>query len=76
MRDERDMLGTLTLPEACAWGIHTERARRTFDVSERRVSWGLIRALVDVKRACCRANGTLGEKSSATQYLYPADNMP
>ncbi len=53
MRTEKDMLGSMELPEDCPWGIHTERSRRSFAVSGRSVPESLLTALADVKRACC-----------------------
>ncbi len=59
-RIEQDLLGELSLPAECLWGIHTERARRNFALSGARVSPGLIRAYAQVKKACCLANAELG----------------
>jgi aspartate ammonia-lyase len=59
-RTERDALGQIDLSADCLWGIHTERARINFRVSERRVPFALIAALATVKRAAAVANGELG----------------
>lgn len=59
-RIERDALGELPVPQTAYWGIHTERARRTFTLSGRRVNPALIRALAWVKLAACQTNAELG----------------
>ena len=59
-RIEHDLLGELSLPADCLWGIHTERARRNFAMGGGRVSPRLIRAYALVKKACCLANAELG----------------
>lgn len=59
-RVEHDMLGTMTLPDDCYWGIHTQRAIDNFKLSARTVDVALIHALAIVKKACCRANVELG----------------
>ena len=59
-RTERDALGALEIPADAYWGIHTERARRNFQISGRCVRPELIRALAQVKEACCLANLELG----------------
>jgi aspartate ammonia-lyase len=65
MRTEQDMLGALELADDCPWGIHTERARRNFRVSARRVPPALVAAYAEVKKACCLANAELGDLSPA-----------
>src|SRR3989338_5341848 len=60
MRIERDRLGELEIPQEAYWGIHTLRALRNFTVSQRKVSFRLIRALAMVKKAACLANFELG----------------
>lgn len=60
VRIEHDLLGELSLPANCLWGIHTERARRNFILSGGSTSPRLIRAYAQVKQACCLANAELG----------------
>jgi aspartate ammonia-lyase len=57
---EADALGALEVPADAYWGIHTERARRNFQVSGRPVAPALIRALALVKQAACLTNRGLG----------------
>ncbi len=52
MRIEQDSLGSQHLPDDALYGIHTQRACGNFDVSGRRVRPELIRAIVQVKKAC------------------------
>ena len=55
-RIERDLLGEMDLPDDVLYGIQTERARRNFDVSGRRIAPELVVAMAQVKLACARAN--------------------
>lgn len=59
-RRETDALGTLELSGGCLWGIHTERARQNFGLSDRHVPFALIAAIATVKQAAARTNGELG----------------
>jgi aspartate ammonia-lyase len=69
IRIEHDMLGEMTLPEDCYWGIHTQRAVNNFHLAGQVVNPNLIHALAMVKKACCNANVQLEfippEKGSA-----------
>ncbi|MFA4993987.1 MAG: aspartate ammonia-lyase [Bdellovibrionales bacterium] len=60
MRKETDILGNVEIDDSALWGIHTERALQNFAVSERRVPFSLIAAIVTVKQAAAQANGELG----------------
>ena len=55
-RIEKDLLGELEIQQDCYWGIHTQRAVQNFRLSFQKVNPSLIRALAQVKKACCRAN--------------------
>jgi aspartate ammonia-lyase len=59
-RTEKDMLGSLEIPEDVYWGIHTERAIRNFPISGYRVNPSLIKAMAWVKKACASANMETG----------------
>jgi aspartate ammonia-lyase len=66
-RIEKDMLGSLELPEDVYWGIHTERAILNFPISGYRVNPSLIKAMAMVKKASAMANletGYLDEKKA------------
>jgi aspartate ammonia-lyase len=59
-RIERDSLGELPVPGEARWGIHTLRARETFDLARRPAHPALVHAYGAVKLACVRTNRTLG----------------
>jgi aspartate ammonia-lyase len=59
-REEHDLLGVREVPATAAWGIHTLRACENFPFAGPRVHGDLLRALVQVKRACARSNRKLG----------------
>jgi aspartate ammonia-lyase len=59
-RIEKDPLGSKEVDENAYWGIHTQRAIENFPLSGLRVPYGLIRALVMVKKAACLTNRELG----------------
>lgn len=61
MRRERDSLGEKLVPDRALYGIFTQRARETFDLSGLRPHPELIRAIALVKKAAARANRRLGE---------------
>jgi aspartate ammonia-lyase len=60
MRRERDSLGAKTLPTRALYGIFTQRARETFQLTGRSTHPALIRAYALIKKAAARANGRLG----------------
>jgi aspartate ammonia-lyase len=59
-RSERDALGDAEIAAGRLWGVHTERARRNFPSSGRRVPYPLIAALAMVKHAAAITNCELG----------------
>jgi aspartate ammonia-lyase len=59
-RIEKDLLGELNVPREAYWGIHSQRAINNFRISGREVNPSLIRALAQVKMACCLANAETG----------------
>ncbi len=59
-RVERDLLGTLEIPDDRLWGIHTERALRNFRCAARPPHPELIHAFGEVKLACAAVNEKLG----------------
>jgi len=62
-RLEKDLLGELEIPAHVYWGIHTARAVRNFSISGLAVNPALVRALAQVKKACCLANLETGHIS-------------
>jgi aspartate ammonia-lyase len=59
-RQERDSLGTRAVPRRALYGIFTQRARETFDLTGRPPHPALIRAYALVKKAAARSNARLG----------------
>ncbi len=59
-RLERDSLGERELPAAACYGIHTLRAAETFQLLGRGVHPALLRALLEVKKACAITNTRIG----------------
>jgi aspartate ammonia-lyase len=59
-RMERDLLGSLAVPEVSLHGIHTARALDNFPLTGRPVHPELVRAFGAVKQACAMTNQSLG----------------
>ncbi|MGH7308057.1 MAG: aspartate ammonia-lyase [Candidatus Rokuibacteriota bacterium] len=59
-RRERDSLGARAIPRRALYGIFTQRARETFDLTGRGPHPALIRAYALIKKAAARANARLG----------------
>ena len=64
-RIERDPLGELRVPADAYYGVQTERAAENFPISGLRAPAALVTATVLVKRACARANASLGRLDAA-----------
>jgi fumarate hydratase class II len=60
LRIERDSLGEVAVPADALYGAQTQRAIDNFPLSGRPVPEGLVRAILAVKAAAARANGSLG----------------
>jgi aspartate ammonia-lyase len=75
VRSETDLLGEREVPGARLWGVHTLRALENAGAGSARVPLSLIRALVQVKKACCLANKELGclDARKAEAILSAAD---
>ncbi len=59
MRQEKDSLGLVEVPQGSLYGAQTARAVQNFPISGMRAAPALIRALGIVKRAAAQANGEL-----------------
>jgi aspartate ammonia-lyase len=59
-RRERDSLGVRSVPARALYGIFTQRARETFDLTGRPPHPALIRAYARIKKAAALANARLG----------------
>src|SRR5262245_60134302 len=60
MRRERDSLGAKAVPTRALYGIFTQRARETFELTGRSPHPALVRAYALIKKASARANARLG----------------
>ena len=67
-RIEEDLLGTREVPDEAYWGIHTLRALENYQISGRTINQvpEMIRAIVQVKKACALANRELHVISAKT----------
>ncbi len=59
-REERDSLGTFTVPAEALYGVQTARAVDNFPISGLRAWPALVEAIVTVKKAAALANRDLG----------------
>src|SRR5437762_1849195 len=60
LRREADSLGEKAVPRSALYGLFTQRARETFDLSGQRTHPEHIRSLGLIKKAAARANRRLG----------------
>ena len=59
-RVERDPLGELRVPADAYYGVQTQRAVENFPISGLTAPPALVTATVLIKKACARANASLG----------------
>ena len=59
-RIEKDSFGPIEVPADRLWGAQTQRSVEHFRISGERMPDELVRALVQVKRACAQVNRDLG----------------
>ncbi len=76
-RQESDFLGTMRVPGAAYWGIHTQRALANFPLTGYRVHPRMLAAFAQVKKACCLANAELGllDQRKAEAILRACDEV-
>ncbi len=60
MRTEKDSLGEVQVPEAAYYGVHTVRSLQNFNAAGAPVPHEIIAGIVQLKRACAKANRSLG----------------
>ncbi|WP_461520482.1 class II fumarate hydratase [Porticoccus sp.] len=68
-RSENDSLGTVKVPDKALWGAQTQRASENFPHLGYSMPWGVIEALVTIKKAAAVANADLGELDAALKNL-------
>lgn len=61
MREEKDNLGKIQLPDEALYGIYSIRALDSFPISGERINLYLIKAMLVVKKAVCTANYKTGK---------------
>ncbi|MEI7474563.1 MAG: aspartate ammonia-lyase [bacterium] len=64
MREEKDFLGSVSIPDNAYWGIHTYRAKQNFSVSGYKIPSEFIKAYGLVKQACLETAYELGSIDS------------
>lgn len=62
-RIEKDSLGEVRVPREALYGAQTQRAVENFPISGIRAHPWFVRATIEVKKACARANGDVGALS-------------
>ncbi len=77
MRQEKDSLGTLELPDEAYYGIQTLRAVQNYPISGLRAHPTFIRAYALLKKACARANERAGvlDSNISTQIQDVCDEI-
>ena len=60
MRNERDSLGSIQVPEEKYWGAQTQRALEHFAIGDHRMPRAVIHALALVKKVAASVNADLG----------------
>jgi len=76
-RIEHDTFGPIEVPSERLWGAQTQRSLHFFRISSERMPRELLVALAAVKRACARANLTLGrlDQAKADAIVKAADEV-
>ncbi|MDB5750619.1 MAG: fumC [Ramlibacter sp.] len=76
-RIEHDTFGPVAVPAQRLWGAQTQRSLQNFDISGERQPPEIIRALVQVKRACAVVNHLLGllDQQKAAAIVAAADEV-
>jgi aspartate ammonia-lyase len=60
MRIEKDSLGTVQVPDAAWYGVHTVRSLQNFNVAGAPIPRAIIHGIIQLKWACALANQSLG----------------
>lgn len=78
MREEKDSLGTLSLPDDVYYGIQTYRAVENYPISGITINPAFIRAYASLKKACLLANvstGVFTDEAKADAILKACDEV-
>jgi len=68
-RIEQDALGDIRVPADKLWGAQTQRALQNFAIGREKFPPEMIEAFALVKKACARANASLGQIDATTARL-------
>lgn len=60
MREEKDILGKINIPDEAVYGIYTLRALDNFPITGERINLYILKALLNVKKAAVFANHKTG----------------
>ncbi|MBC5768307.1 class II fumarate hydratase [Ramlibacter albus] len=76
-RIEHDTFGPIEVPAGRLWGAQTQRSLINFNISGERQPREIVRALVQVKRACAVVNHLLGllDQKKAAAIIAAADEV-
>ena len=72
VRIERDTMGEMEVPADALYGASTQRAVLNFPISGRMIPVGIIRAFVELKRACAEVNAELGQVTKTKAQMIVA----
>lgn len=61
MREEKDNIGKISIPDEFLYGIYTLRALDNFPITGERINLYLVKAFLTVKKAACKANRKTGK---------------
>ena len=76
-RSEHDSMGSIEVADERLWGAQTQRSIEHFRISNERMPDELMRALVEIKRACAEVNADLGllDAGKAAAIVAAADEV-
>ncbi len=69
MREEKDSLGTVQVPDDRLWGAHTERSLENFKIGTEKMPLEIIKALIAIKRSAAIANCELNHIENTKKEL-------
>ncbi len=74
-RQEKDSLGTVTVPADKYWGAQTERALKHFAIGEEKMPLSLIKTIAMIKKSAAKVNAELSVvPKSKAQWIIKAAN--
>lgn len=76
-REEKDALGSVSVPTSARWGAQTQRCLNNFKIGHERMPAAIIRAYLIVKHACATANAqtnTINQRQ-ADAIIYACEQL-